>query len=497
MRNIRIPLTSILFTILAIVSPATAQPVTPVEAATVAHNWITLIIEKEGSWGGAESASLNELYDLKQGDRLLGYLFRIQPQGYIVVSLYKELPPVQVYSDTGDFDPESDTQGEGIIEEQMARLLDNVEGLTRPQLSIQSQALLGSSQDGKRPAWETLRYDSGAFAEALQSGILAVAYEPGKVLLTSSWRQGHPYNQKCPEPFFPIQVAECNQARCLVGCTPLAGAQIMRYWAWPPGYDWANMPDMLGDSNSPPAQIDAVATLCADVGDKANAAYCVPGWGCETLCSLIDIPGVQGDLMEALVEDLAYHPDADADVLWFESDAEWFGYFKKELNENRPVPYELGTAFHTVVCDGWREIGGMKQLHLNYGWGGKHDGWWTLDTAPNRGALMENIIRGLRPAPSMGSALTGFYERDGEFPYRYFDQDAMGLYGAIFDAGQNLQFLPGVKLTSTQLIQFHGTGSRPTRLFSIKGTKDGGLLGGIKLSNGVIQLHHNGSIRFH
>jgi hypothetical protein len=472
----------------------------------VAQNWITLIIENEGSWGGAESASPSEMYDLKQGDRLLGYLLRIRPQGYIVVSLYTELPPVQAYSDSGDFDPESDTQKEGIIKEQMAQLLDDTEGLTHPQLSIQSEVVRPSSQAGNRSAWEALGHDNDAFVRALQSGTLTVAYESGKWLLTSTWHQGDPYNRKCPEPVFPLQ--SCLEARCSVGCTPLAGAQIMRYWAWPPQYDWPNMPDKL-DGNSPPAQIDAVATLCRDVGNKAGAVYCMPGFGCETLCSLVDtvlIPGIPGDLMEALVDDFGYHEDADEDIHYSESDAEWFSYFKEELNKNRPVPYELGVGFstgwHTVVCDGWREVGGMKELHLNYGWDGNDsDQWWyTLNTMPHRTEFLEHIIKGLRPNCAVGPIVSGIHAGLSAASYVYFDQDAISQpSGSSVDVkylGYNCQFLPGVRLKAELLspITFVGSPSPlRTRLVSIKGTATAS----IKINlGGAMTLRDGGGIRF-
>jgi len=516
MRDMRILLASVLLATVVSLTPAKAQLVTPEEAMMVAQNWVTLIVEKEGTWGGAEAASVKEMLDLKQGDRLLGYLFRIQPTGYIVVSLHKELPPVQAYSETGDLDPESDMQKEGIIKEQMAKALDGAEGLTRSKLSIQGQTLLDSSQVENRADWETFGSDSTSFAVSLQSGTLTVAYESEQVLLTSTWSQGWPYNRNCPGPGFG---STCQDERCDVGCTVLAGAQIMRYWAWPPSYDWANMPDSLTDA-SPEVQKEAVATLCRDVGDKAGAVYCVPGpWGCQTLCELVDNPLVIGDedLMEAFIDDLSYHPDEDEEWRISESQAEWFDYFKEQLSHNRPVPYELGTGFHTIVCDGWREVSGMRQLHLNYGWGGTSNGWWTLDTQPENGSL-ENIIIGLCPKCVVGSTIEGRHEHVPRLffihAYAYFAEDVSPAwpFPPLFrpnDAeyiNYNCQFLPGITLRTYPeadtwhhgvTVRFAGNEYGSTRLYSIKGNAAGAATASIKVENGAAMvIDRGGGLRF-
>jgi hypothetical protein len=123
----------------------------------------------------------------------------------------------------------------------------------------------------------------------------------------------------------------------------------------------------------------------------------------------------------------------------------------------------------------------------------------------------EGMLKDIRPAPSLGSWLSedppdehvSYWSSSSATDpsgYRYFDQDATGR-NVTFQRGHKLQFLAGVKVRCTShegdYIRFVGTSSENTRLFSIKGTKDGGLVAGIRIYNGGIRLYRNGSIKFH
>lgn len=432
-----------------------------------------------------------EVREFTHTGRLLGYFCRVQPQGYIVVPARMELPPVQAYSDNGTLDPESDEQMSGMFKQDLARLLDEVEGFGGPALSIQSQREPGS--DSHQLTWQALWHDPQTFAADLKTGAIIMNYQAGDApLLTSNWDQGDPYNRKCPWG---------SATHCPVGCTPLAGAQIMRYWAWPPGYDWTNMPNELTGTSSQ-VHIDAVAKLCADVGQKAGAVYCVAGKD-ETFCFLASAP-LKDDLLDALEDHFLYGSDADEEVRITESPTEWFNYFKEELSKNRPVAYELGTGMHTVVCDGWKQTASTRYLHLNYGWGGASTSWYALDTQPKRGPGEHTIIH-LYPWCAQGAILTdGLLGAPGVCSV-YFDQDAGTIAGAapVQYLGGDCQFLPGVRVGTTfpgtnqagASIKFAGpaSGWATFRLYSIKGTSTAS----IKITGlASLKLSDKGSLRF-
>ena len=62
---------------MVLISPVRAQMATTDEALTVANNWIMLIIQKKGSWGGYADAYVDAIQEFKRGKRVLGYFLWI------------------------------------------------------------------------------------------------------------------------------------------------------------------------------------------------------------------------------------------------------------------------------------------------------------------------------------------------------------------------------------------------------------------------------------
>ncbi|MCK5640381.1 MAG: C10 family peptidase [Gammaproteobacteria bacterium] len=470
-------------------SPVQAEMATMDEAQTVANNWVTLIIEKKGNWGGSETAEVEEIQEFKRGERVIGYFCRVKPKGFVVVSLHKELAPVKAYSATCDLDPESEEGMADLIKGGMEQVLDWTEQLVGPIESARAEDMDSILEINYRQAWEELEGNVEIFKDRLESSEVEMDYQGGDVLLTSSWRQGDPYNRQCPSP---PSGDDCTASRCSVGCVATCGAQTMRYWNWPPTYDWSNMPDILTTS-SPQAQIDAVAELCHEVGVKVDMDYCGSD-GCASGACFASCIGE--DLLDAFEDYFRYSDDADDYDRDDYTAVGWFNLIKKQLNLNRPVPYRV--EGHDIVCDGWQEvyIGGVftRQYHMNYGWADNHNMWWTLDALYLGGKDEEEMLVRIKPAPSLGSWLSGS-KSPPSFPYRYFDRDATG-HDATFGAGHYLQFLPGITVKCTSpdggKIQFIGWSTDNTYLFT-----RGDQSKGIRIHSGHINLFNQGSIKFH
>lgn len=350
--------------------------------------------------------------------------------------------------------------------------------------------VMGSTSPGEA---ETTTTDVEGSNTRFESGAVAMDYGPGSYLLTSDWNQVWPYNKFCPKPSPP-----CTEQRLhghvYAGCTAIAAAQIMRYWAWPPGRYWWDMPDTVTET-SPEHQINAVAGLCGAAGAMVG-----PGSVAYTCNWTLILPG---DMHGALTNSCNYYATLQVGVLPpFPSVADWHKMVKDSLNENRPVLYSyLADPIedsHSVVVDGWRGAGNDLEWHINHGWPeASHNRWYPVNTLGPVGQVM---IRDIRPAPSLGPTLMSGYFHPlnlpalGLTPYPYFDQDCTNAGGVnhTFGPGMTTQFLAGVKLKCVGLnnrIRFEQT----NRLFSIKGTKS------VKIEtyNGAVVLHPGGGIRFH
>ena len=364
-------------------------------------------------------------------------------------------------------------------------------------------------------------------------------YVEGLILLCSSWRQRAPYNERCPtgDTSCPSCQPSDPTLPTNVGCTATAAAQIMRYWAWPPygvsskcfdwdgddscpsggnpgagakslcadftdpynwlymanRYDWDSIDNRWEDENGNPLtqdHIDAVSTLCFDIGVGAEMDYGVCGSGVPT------------EDMEDVYEDYYRYSDYCVKLIRDGCSADdWWDLIKEQLNNNQPIQYSV--IGHSIAADGWLETGGTpsRYYHMNYGgakesdcWDGCNT-WYALDCLYLGNTEWEYMLVNIYPVTALRHAISGAYPKQA-FNYRYFNQDATADSGAVFTSGQNLQFLPGVKVTCTSptgSILFFGDSSDSSRLFSIKETK----LAGARIYDGFIRLLHNGSIKFH
>lgn len=468
--------------------PLRAQKATVNDALTVANNWISLILEKKGAWGDANTAYVEDIREFKRGRRTLGYFCRVWPKGYIVLSLHKQLAPVKAYSATSNLDPDSQEGMADLIKGRMERILGRVDEWAKKLKAPPDEVMAGILEVNYRNAWNELQVDATSFQQQVESDIEPMNYQENQVLLSSSWHQLDPYNRQCP-----LASGTCTDTHCTVGCVATAGAQIARFWNWPPygvgspyddTYDWPNMPDRATGTSSA-AQIDAVAELCSEVGIAVGMNYCKEG--CESGASTYNMEGV-------FENQYRYSTDCvKLDRIDY-SAVDWFNLMKAEFNANRPVQYKV--TGHSIVGDGWQEFGAgpTRQYHMNYGWDDGHTAWYTLDALFFGDPDTEYMIASIYPDQSLHSVISGTYMRNASFDYRYFNVDATGT-SATFEAGQFLQFLPDITVTCTSTtggsIRFDGSSTNNTILYS-----NGDSTKGARIYNGTIKMNRYGSIRF-
>lgn len=513
-----------------------SEIVTREEALTVANNWIALIIHLEGDWGGSEIAEVREIQEFKRGERVLGYFCSVKPQGFIVVSLRRELAPVKAYSAVSDLAPACDKGMVELLKGRMEGILDAIEEQLGPLASVPSQDLESILEINYRASWEELGVDAETFEESLKSrGVMD--YQEGDVLLPTTWHQGEPYNAPCPMgntacadccPTDPTQI--CNPTLpTLVGCVATAGAQIMNYWGWPPHgagnpsytwdgdgscggnvggqtlsvtlndtYDWAHMANVYNwdtwqnrweDEYGHPltqAHLDAVAELSYEVGVAVAMDYGVCASGAWP-----------SDMANAYEDSYFFSTDLNWQVRHEYSADDWFNLMKSQFNLNRPVQYFI--PGHSIVSDGWKVELGQKQYHMNYGWGGGATAWYILDALPGGDTNEEYMLENIYPVRALGDWVSGWYNPSPFTPlnYIYFDRDAQGV-DATFDVGHYVQFLSEVTVTCTSTsggsIRFLGSSSSDdyTYLFTA-----GDRTRGIEIRGGHIYLYQNGSLKFH
>ncbi len=396
--------------LLSLTPLALAEVATEDEARQVAENWLTYIGFQVGNWAGQDRPSIVGVTEIALTDTLLGWCFSVSPKGNIVVPALKELPPVKTYSDRHNLDVDDADGFPKLLKEQLqsrfSAYASRYGSLDAPQPP--AGEVLFSRTNAEE--WQRFLQAPSAFRSALSGGRLEPMTEVGP-LLTTEWQQGDPYNQLCPDG---------DGGQCIVGCVATAAAQIMRYHSHPPfglgtfchewngdnscggstgdedlcvdfsdDYAWSQMPDdCTGGCTT--TQQEALAELCYEVGVALEMDYGHCESGAYTSDALWVMPM---HFFYDEVMDLVRREDYDAEV--------WFWIIQIEVDAGRPMLYSFDTgpsSGHAVVCDGWRDTGGMNQYHMNYGWGDSYTTWYVLDNLDfSIHPFTEELVRYIKP----------------------------------------------------------------------------------------------------
>lgn len=278
------------------------------------------------------------------------YVFNVgEDQGFVIVSGDDRVAPILGYTDSGHFD-ETDVPD---------FLRSWLEGYAR-----EVESMEGYAPTGKRRAMERTKR----------------AIVP---MTTTRWGHGHPYNSKTP-------VVDGKQSP--VGCSPSIFAQLLYYYrekvgnsipvtvpaytsndmtlsAIPAGtlLDWDNMLDQYTyNSGYTTAQADAVANLMLYSGKAMSSLY----YSNTTLTTT-------RNFVSGLVDYFGFDNSIAYIDREYYSDEEWEDAIYNELANGRPVSYFSFSqnAGHNLLVDGYD---GYGLYHINWGWGGKYDGYFRL-----------------------------------------------------------------------------------------------------------------------
>lgn len=338
---------------LALTGGANAERVSVDVARTVARNFM----ERQGL------KTRVEYVDCRLAEM---YLFTAVEGGFVLVAADDCVRPILGYSLTDSF---ADT-----LPEHIASWL---QGYADEIALLRSRGVAPSSL--VRDEWETLLKDNG------EGPLYAVVVSP---LLTTTWKQGSPYNTMCP--------TDTLNRKTISGCVAVALAQVMKYWNHPlhgegsysystancgtmsanfaaATYDWANMPNTL-TSVSPSVNINAVATLIYHAGVAAKMKYGYSSSSATTTSSnnLSTITGERA-LRTHFKYDKALH-SVSRDAV---GDSVFTALLEEELLAGRPVIFSGHdvSGGHAFVCDGGNNAG---LYHFNWGWGGYCDGFYQI-----------------------------------------------------------------------------------------------------------------------
>ena len=303
------------------------------------------------------------------------YAFNLEGGGYVIASGDERALPVLGYSDSGTIDWDN-------IPENMKAWLKSYD---------EAMATLDRPKGFRHALPPQMKSETRATKAAI---------EP---LLKTHWGQKEPYWNQTPP--YDGAIPHYKDELSYTGCLATAMAQVMNYHQWPkaacqeiPAYDlateyegekktwhidglpsttfdWGHMLDNYWVYNPEMSQYelvgteaeqDAVATLMRYCGQAVKMYYSPEGSGAcmeYTSHALVKYFGYDGS--GRCVGRLGYTID------------EWDDLIYQELAAGRPVPYggqgDIGS--HAFVCDGYD---GNGLFHMNWGWNGDWNGYFSL-----------------------------------------------------------------------------------------------------------------------
>ena len=361
--------------LLAMAMTAIAKPVSPWLASEVA-----------GFFFPNTSLRVAEMHNM--------YLFTPESgSGFVLVAADDCVRPVLAYSHDGTFDPSA----------MPTHVRQWIEGY-----ACEIDAVIAAEVPQSAAVAAEWGYFLGDAPKAIGDSVAP--------MLTTRWNQAPYYNLLCPYDTF-------DSMYTYTGCTATATAQIMKYWNHPAvgwgsysyyhnlygrqsaifdttHYRWNLMPDVV-NSLSDSAEIMAVAELMYHVGVAVRMNYGTSGSGAAVNSyGITNYPSSE----TALKTYFKYSPMLSGVFKSEYDDVAWDSIMGAEIDAGRPVLYagHDTSGGHAFVLDGYGTFNVFADstdtvglptrfFHVNWGWGGHHDGYYTLDNlAPGSGGIGGN-----------------------------------------------------------------------------------------------------------
>jgi len=438
---------------------------------------------------GALLGSAGSLWSDRAGG-IVGYVFEIQPIGYLVISADTRIVPLVAYSGTSDFPWEDDPEN---------ALLDVLLFDLPNRLEAAEEGLIPSARQNTQ-MWEDI------LAEPLSSSPFQLAtYAVGyvnrhyagtgrSIAFPNDWHQCAPYNDECP-----VCSAEAG-TRCRVGCVALAMAQIIAHHKCPTdvvipcGTSYkvktgSETDDMTVDPDrqfgftypvnpTTSANSETVAALCAAAGLSVNTVYGSESSAAELKAAAAALAGAW---RYRSADVIGFMPCPG--VLSTVAKEVFSQKLRDEAQDGYPLLLSLSVAEarHAVVCDGWErettDAAYVDRFHLRMGGVGTGtDSWYNLpEKLPAPYSVLAYGIFDIRPPADCTVAAYGLALR--------VDKGC----GVRYDSGEAIEIIYSLESASVlDLFDFDPSSPGHPKLFPRGSQRAGGhSLSGTAVGTGV------------
>lgn len=331
-----------------------------------------------------------EIYD--NNGKILSYVFNLNPEGYIVVTSHKTLPPVLAYSFTSSFS-EVGTILTDLVKQDILQRLTYISKI--PEKIIEENKVL----------WNSYLYFDPLFLDKTFTQWPKEGTTNSGGWLETKWHQNSPFNDFCPMDLV-------NDERSVAGCPAVAIAQILNYHqttnnvffndsddyyhSWGnyyyidddfETYDFPSYPQLNSYLDTLIMHYQNQETITDE--DKAALTF-----ACGVAAKQVYSSTISGTFGVNQAYDAYRRFSFDDCELLTDDDPDVYERVKDNIKNGLPVHLavldEAWKSGHNLVIDGYNEEG---FYHLNFGWGGSYDGWYKLlEKLPYDLNFLEGVI---------------------------------------------------------------------------------------------------------
>ena len=209
-------------------------------------------------------------------------------------------------------------------------------------------------------------------------------------LLTSHWHQTSPYNDLAP-------VIEDGNVKTVAGCVAIAAAQVVYYWRKDnpeallkdtPVYPYGKAPVTYSIPKGTPNNWELIQDSYDNTStEESRAAVAQLVYAVGTGSYLDYGSSTGGQIAQAKTAVYSQYRLLGTNAVKSEyTQEEWEQLLYSELLAKRPMTYSGnagGSDGHAFVIDGYDAANNL--FHINFGWGGSGDGYYTVDDVSGAG----------------------------------------------------------------------------------------------------------------
>lgn len=312
-------------------------------------------------------------------------IINLKPEGWVIVSKDDIAKPVLAYSSEGMLDTTK-----ALSPSFKAWMKDINTEITKAKENH-------LDNDEYIDKWEELTLDEESFNER-KIVLKGKSLEKGPLLGNINWNQNTPYNNMTPKD--PESLYSYG-GRVPVGCVATAIGQIMAYHKWPSRGKGSHT-----DTNSGYGNLYANFNTTYNWYNMSNYDLAKISYHLGIATDMMYGPDGSGTYSYKAVYALTTHFKYKTDPLKYRKSnqnmQQWHAKLKQNIDQRLPVYYTGGTddkGYHAFVIDGYSYTG-VKYYHINFGWGGYENGWYTIDAtnSPFNFKDRQNMITGIKPS---------------------------------------------------------------------------------------------------